>query len=320
MIRSPWARVCCTRPRRSFGTNASSQSRVLSASMRRYSVSTKPSAVTTTADAADWPSRTAYGAISDGSSSPFPSGSALRSQPGSRATSSASACCSRSTKYVPWSAREVQVSHTRAPAITTTISPTMSDAPVRPTRRCSSHRTTGSNVTAIRAATIITSNSCTSVSHSQTSAAAANSLKNVCHETSTVTRRGGTGMCGRSESMARARPVRYTADVLSALIVALTVSQEPARPSFAEWLAGVRSEAIARGVRAEIVDAALADVTEPQPIILERDRAQAETVFSLEKYIARSLTPRLILAGRAAYANHRELVDQNQPRGQAPRD
>jgi len=33
-------------------------------------------------------------------------------------------------------------------------------------------------------------------------------------------------------------------------------------------------------------------------------------VFSLEKYIARSLTPRLILAGRAAYANQRELIDQ----------
>jgi membrane-bound lytic murein transglycosylase B len=109
--------------------------------------------------------------------------------------------------------------------------------------------------------------------------------------------------------MARARWVRYTAPVLSALFVALTLSQEPARPSFAEWLAGVRSEAIARGLRAEIVDAALADVTEPQPVILERDRAQAETVFSLEKYIARSLTPRLILAGRAAYANQRALID-----------
>ena len=38
--------------------------------------------------------------------------------------------------------------------------------------------------------------------------------------------------------------------------------------SFVEWLAGVRTEAIARGVREEIVDAALADVSEPQPVIL----------------------------------------------------
>ena len=110
--------------------------------------------------------------------------------------------------------------------------------------------------------------------------------------------------------MARAGALQYTAIVLIALVVSLALGQEPARPSFAEWLAGVRTEAIARGLRAEVVDAALADVTEPQPIILERDRAQAETVFSLEKYIARSLTTRLILGGREAFARHRELVDQ----------
>lgn len=102
----------------------------------------------------------------------------------------------------------------------------------------------------------------------------------------------------------------YTAIVISALALALALGQEPARPSFAEWLGGVRAEAIARGLREEIVDAALADVSEPQPIILERDRAQAETVFSLEKYIARSLTPRLILSGRDALARHRELLGQ----------
>jgi membrane-bound lytic murein transglycosylase B len=111
-------------------------------------------------------------------------------------------------------------------------------------------------------------------------------------------------------SMACARSVLYTACVLSVLVFALALGQEPARPSFAEWLAGVRAEAIARGLREEVVDAALADVSEPQPIILERDRAQAETVFSLEKYIARILTPKLILAGRAAFATHRELLDR----------
>ena len=98
--------------------------------------------------------------------------------------------------------------------------------------------------------------------------------------------------------------------MLTALLFALTLGQEPARPSFAEWLAGVRAEAIAKGVRTEIVDAALADVTEPQPVILERDRAQAETVFSLEKYLARILTRKLILNGREAFANHRELLDE----------
>lgn len=98
--------------------------------------------------------------------------------------------------------------------------------------------------------------------------------------------------------------------VLIALTLALALGQEPARPSFAEWLTAVRAEAVARGMREEIVDAALADVTEPQPVILERDRAQAETVFSLEKYIARILKPKLILGGRTALATHHELLDQ----------
>src|SRR6185295_6484671 len=45
-------------------------------------------------------------------------------------------------------------------------------------------------------------------------------------------------------------------------------------------------------------------------IILERDRAQAETVFSLEKYLSRRLTPKLITRGREAYAEHRDLLDR----------
>jgi membrane-bound lytic murein transglycosylase B len=58
------------------------------------------------------------------------------------------------------------------------------------------------------------------------------------------------------------------------------------------------------------VDAALAGVEEPLPIILERDRAQAETVFSLEHYLARRLTPKLIGSGREAFARYRELLDE----------
>jgi membrane-bound lytic murein transglycosylase B len=87
------------------------------------------------------------------------------------------------------------------------------------------------------------------------------------------------------------------------------VAQE-SRPSFSDWLAGVRAEAIARGIKPEIVDAALADVEEPLPVILERDRSQAETIFSLERYIARRLTPKLVASGREAFARHRELVDE----------
>ena len=100
--------------------------------------------------------------------------------------------------------------------------------------------------------------------------------------------------------------------VALAVALALVVAQAPdaPRPTFSEWLAGVRAEALTRGIREEIVDAALSDVSEPLPIILERDRAQAETVLSLEKYLSRRLTPKLIRGGREAYAQHHELLDR----------
>jgi membrane-bound lytic murein transglycosylase B len=97
------------------------------------------------------------------------------------------------------------------------------------------------------------------------------------------------------------------------LLLVLTAAAQEAdapRPPFPEWLADLRAEALTRGIREEIVDAALADVVEPQPAILERDRSQAEVVFSLEKYVERRLTPRLIKNGREAYAAHRALLEK----------
>jgi membrane-bound lytic murein transglycosylase B len=111
------------------------------------------------------------------------------------------------------------------------------------------------------------------------------------------------------------------ATLLAASVVVITLSAQadsaraaqPAdapRPSFSEWLAALRAEAVARGIRQEVVDAALADVSEPLPVVLERDRSQAETVFSLETYLKRRLTPKLIRGGREAYAAHRDLLDR----------
>src|SRR5262249_27367678 len=75
---------------------------------------------------------------------------------------------------------------------------------------------------------------------------------------------------------------------------------QDARPAFSEWLDALRAEAIGRGIKRDVVDAALAGVEEPLPVILERDRAQAETVFSLEQYVARRLTAKVITNGREA--------------------
>jgi membrane-bound lytic murein transglycosylase B len=98
--------------------------------------------------------------------------------------------------------------------------------------------------------------------------------------------------------------------VVTTILLALALNQADARPSFSDWLTGVREEAIGRGIKPEIVDAALAGVEEPLPVILERDRAQAEMVFSLEQYVARRLTRRLVVTGREAFAHHRGLLDE----------
>ena len=71
-------------------------------------------------------------------------------------------------------------------------------------------------------------------------------------------------------------------------------SASETRPSFAEWLGGVRQEALARGIRPEVVDQALGEVKEPLPVVIERDRTQAETVLPLETYISQRLTDMLV--------------------------
>jgi membrane-bound lytic murein transglycosylase B len=85
-------------------------------------------------------------------------------------------------------------------------------------------------------------------------------------------------------------------------------AQDTARPAFTEWLDEVRTEALARGIRPEILEQALAGVEEPLGIVLERDRAQTEIVLPLETYIGRRLTRTTIRAGRQMLARHQTLL------------
>jgi membrane-bound lytic murein transglycosylase B len=82
-----------------------------------------------------------------------------------------------------------------------------------------------------------------------------------------------------------------------------------ARPSFSEWLLGVRAEALTRGIREDVLDEALSGLDEPLPIVLERDRAQAETVLTLEQYVARRVTPAFVATGREMLSRHRTLLE-----------
>src|SRR6266851_1115287 len=107
--------------------------------------------------------------------------------------------------------------------------------------------------------------------------------------------------------------VATTVDSSAAFVAhtaAAFVAQDVARPTFAEWLAGVRTEALSRGIRQEVVDEALATVEEPVREVLERDHSQAEKVLPLESYLSRRLTPAVVRTAREMYAAHRQLLEQ----------
>lgn len=101
-----------------------------------------------------------------------------------------------------------------------------------------------------------------------------------------------------------ARPFSQTLDQVPAPV------ESESRASFTDWLDGVRREALARGIEQTIVDEALRTVEEPQPTVIARDRAQAETVLPLETYITRQLTRSRIRTGRQMFAAHKATLDE----------
>src|SRR6478735_9479042 len=92
--------------------------------------------------------------------------------------------------------------------------------------------------------------------------------------------------------------------------VAPAAQEQPSRPSFADFLEGVRTEAASRGIRPEILQDALANIEEPMPVVLERDRTQAETVLSIESYLSRQITARRIRTGREMVARYATTLDE----------
>lgn len=84
------------------------------------------------------------------------------------------------------------------------------------------------------------------------------------------------------------------------------VSQTPTQ-SFADWLAAFRAEAAAKGVSEATLDAALANLT-PDPVVLDKDRAQPELTQTLDAYIAVRLTPKVMSSALAAIKTQDPLL------------
>jgi membrane-bound lytic murein transglycosylase B len=104
--------------------------------------------------------------------------------------------------------------------------------------------------------------------------------------------------------------------------VALLLQQTPAVPqlppqSFDEWLSGVRTEALNRGIRQGTIDEAFAGL-EPLPVVVERDRTQAELVLTLDRYLQQHLTKKVIATAASMRRAHAAVLKQVQEKYGVP--
>ena len=99
--------------------------------------------------------------------------------------------------------------------------------------------------------------------------------------------------------------------VLAAAVVpSIAPGQETASPPpapFADWLAALRQEALARGISERTVDAALTGL-EPQPIIVERDKTQPERTQTIGEYLKRHVDRKTVKMARDMSRRHAALL------------
>jgi membrane-bound lytic murein transglycosylase B len=79
------------------------------------------------------------------------------------------------------------------------------------------------------------------------------------------------------------------------------------RPAWDDWLAGVRQEAMEKGIRSDIIDATLTGL-QPLERVIKADRSQAEFVETLDTYVAKRVSAARIKGGREAMAEHADLL------------
>jgi membrane-bound lytic murein transglycosylase B len=102
---------------------------------------------------------------------------------------------------------------------------------------------------------------------------------------------------------------------LAAVVVAAPrASQTPVpeaidEAKFTAFLADLKHEAVERGI-SEAVAARALDGLAPLPVVVERDRGQAEAVLSIDEYVRRRLTPRTVRRARDMAATHKRLLEQ----------
>jgi membrane-bound lytic murein transglycosylase B len=101
--------------------------------------------------------------------------------------------------------------------------------------------------------------------------------------------------------------VACTCAIAPAVIAAQDAAPPAAPVSFPDWLTQLRKDAIAKGISERTVEAALADV-ELQPVVVERDRTQAERTLTIDKYLQRRLDRKTVKTAREMAQRHAAVL------------
>ncbi len=96
------------------------------------------------------------------------------------------------------------------------------------------------------------------------------------------------------------------------------LAQDP-EPGFAEWLDGVRMEALAEGISQKTLDEALAGLDAPLPRVLELDRRQPETTQTLRDYLTARVSEKRIRDGRWMLTRYRTWLGRIEKKYGVPR-
>jgi len=92
--------------------------------------------------------------------------------------------------------------------------------------------------------------------------------------------------------------------------VLLNTAHAQEQQPFAEWLADLRSEALAEGISESLLDEALSVIEEPIPRVIELDQSQPEFVQTFSNYMNNRLSEARIARGQTLLQEHSELFDR----------
>ena len=87
-----------------------------------------------------------------------------------------------------------------------------------------------------------------------------------------------------------------------------TATSTTDRARFAAFVQDLKAEAVTRGIT-EAVAARALDGLEPLPVVVARDRDQAEAVLSIDTYVRRRLTAATVRKAQRMFTQHRVMLD-----------